>query len=257
MRVRNAGFTFILAIGTLAAADAPYAGKWKMNPAKSDFGSTTITYAQLPSGEMQCTIDGQTYKFKMDGQDYPDPFGDMAAWKMVDANNWQTTWKVNGKLIYTDAVKVSQDGKSLTIESTGTKPNGEKMDDTATYQRVSGGPGLAGKWKAQKMSSAAPTVFEFAPNGADGLTFRMVDFQMVCDAKLDGKDYACTGPTLGPGWTLALSKSGAHGLDGSIKKDAKLLYKYTYSTSADGKTLTATGGAATTNEKVKILYDKQ
>lgn len=66
---------------TLSAADPPYAGKWKMNPAKSDLGQMTVTYEQLPSGDMQATIDGQSYKFRMDGKDYPAVYGTTAAWK--------------------------------------------------------------------------------------------------------------------------------------------------------------------------------
>jgi hypothetical protein len=257
MRLLKASFALTLAAATLAAADASYVGKWKLNPAKSDFGSTTITYAQLPSGEMQATVDGQSYKFKMDGKDYPDPFGDTAAWKSIDAGSWQTTWKVNGKVTWTDSVKLSADGKALTVESTGTKPNGDKMDDTSTFQRVSGGPGLAGKWKTQKFNSSAPSVFEFAPSGSNGLTLREIDVNMTCDAKTDGKDYACSGPTMGPGWTVAYTKADARVLELAVKKDGKLLYKFSYAASADGKTLTATGGAAATNEKVKIIYDRQ
>jgi len=37
-----------LAAVTVAAADRPYLGKWKMNAAKSDLGETTVTYEQLP-----------------------------------------------------------------------------------------------------------------------------------------------------------------------------------------------------------------
>jgi hypothetical protein len=32
---------------------------------------------------------------------------------------------------------------------------------------------------------------------------------LSCDGKLDGKDYSCTGPTLPPGWTVAMTKAGA------------------------------------------------
>ena len=53
------------------ASEPPYAGTWKTNFAKSDFGETTVTYEQLPSGEMQATSDGLSYKFKLDGKDYP------------------------------------------------------------------------------------------------------------------------------------------------------------------------------------------
>jgi len=122
---RNMFLWTLVAATTLAAADLPYAGKWKMNPAKSDFGGTTIAYTNLPSGEWEATMDGQTYKFKMDSKDYPDPFGSMAAWKSIDANTWQMTSKLNGKVLTTDTLKLSADGNSLTVTSKGTKPNGE------------------------------------------------------------------------------------------------------------------------------------
>ena len=56
------------ACGFVAAADAPYAGKWKMNVAKSNFGDMTVTYEQMAGGEMKATADGQSYTFKTDGK---------------------------------------------------------------------------------------------------------------------------------------------------------------------------------------------
>lgn len=56
----------LLASGTVAstqsdkAAGPPYAGKWKLNVAKSDFGETTVTFAQTASGQMQFTAQGQS-----------------------------------------------------------------------------------------------------------------------------------------------------------------------------------------------------
>ena len=135
MRLSNMGLALVLAILPLAAADAPYVGKWKMDPAKSDFGSSTITYAQLASGEMQSTADGQSYKFKMDGKDYPDPFGATAAWKSLDANTWQTTWKLNGKTLNTDDLKLSSDGKTLTINSRTSKADGTTETTMSVYDR--------------------------------------------------------------------------------------------------------------------------
>ena len=65
----------LAAAASLAAADLPYAGKWKINLAKSDFGETTITIAQTGSGQMQYTADGMSYTFRIDGKDYPSLFG--------------------------------------------------------------------------------------------------------------------------------------------------------------------------------------
>ena len=244
-------------VSAFGAADPPYAGKWKMNPAKSDFGETTVTYEQLASGEMQSTAEGQSYKFKPDGKDYPAPFDSTAAWSSLSTNSWQTIWKFKGKVLVTDTLTLSPDGKSLTVHSKGTKPNGEPIDTTVVSQRVSGGPGLAGKWKTKNLTSKSPSVLELAPSGTDGLTFKIVDMGLVCDSKLDGKDYPCTGPTLSSGWTIALSSAGPQSLDMTVKNNGKVLYKVAYTVSADGKTLTETGSATATNEKVKVVYDRQ
>jgi len=248
---------FLAPAMTLAAADLPYAGKWKMNPAKSDFGALTVTYASLPSGEWQSTAEGQTYKFKMDDKDYPDPYGGMVAWKALDANTWQMVSKLNGKVLTTDTLKVSADGSSLTISTKGTKPNGEAIDNTISAQRVSGGPGLAGKWKTKNMKNNSPSVLELTPSGTDGLNYKVTDMGLSCDARLDGKDYPCSGPTLPPGWTVAMTKAGARSLDLIVKKDGKPFYKVAYAVAADGKTLIETGGSTATDEKMKIVYDRQ
>ena len=259
MRLHHLLCVVVTIAGTtaFAAADPPYAGKWKMNPAKSAFGETTVTYEQLPSGEMQATFDGQSYKFKLDEKDYPDPFGNTAAWKSLTPTSWQTTWKLKGKVLATDTLTLGSDGKSLTVHTKGTKPNGAPIDDTVVCERVSGGPGLAGQWKTKNVQSGSPSMLELTPSGADGLTYKIVDMDLTCDSKLDQKDYPCTGPTLGPGWTIALANAGPRSFGMTVKKDGKPLYKYVYAVDADGKTLTGTGGATATKEQVKVVYERQ
>jgi hypothetical protein len=242
---------------TVAAADPPYAGKWKVNFAKSDFGETTVTYEQLPSGEMQATSDGLSYKFRLDGRDYSDPLGNTAAWKSINATTWQTTWKLNGKTVTTDTLTLSPDGKSLTVNTAGTKPNGAAINDIALYERAAGGPGLSGRWKTKNVKSSSPNVLELVPSGGDGLAYKVADVGLACDSKLDGKDYPCAGTTLSAGWTIALTKAGPRTFDMTVKQAGKLLYKESFTVSADGKTMTATGGATATSERVKAVYDRQ
>src|SRR5574341_1630682 len=100
-----------------SAADAPYAGKWKMNIARSDFGDTTLTYEQISGGEMKATMDGLSYTFKTDGRDAMTPWGMTVAWKAVDANTWEMTEKTNGKVTSTGTLKLSRDGKMLTLDA--------------------------------------------------------------------------------------------------------------------------------------------
>jgi hypothetical protein len=259
MRTHRAIVAFMVAASAAlaAAADPPYAGKWKMNPAKSNFGETTVTYEQLASGEMQATAEGQPYKFRLDGKDYPAVFGSTATWTTVGPTSWQTVWKMNGKVLATDTLTLSPDDKSLTVQTKGTKPNGEAIDTTVVSERVSGGPGLAGKWKTQNLKSNSPSTLELTPSGSDGLTLKIVDMQLVCETKVDGKDYPCTGPTLSAGWTIALTSASPRSLAMAVKNNGKVLYKVQYTVSADGKTLTETGSATTVNEKVTVVYDRQ
>jgi hypothetical protein len=70
---------------TQRATDLPYAGKWKLNVARSDFGETTITFARTGSGQMQFTTAGQSYTFQVDGKDYPVVWAD----RRLEANRRQ------------------------------------------------------------------------------------------------------------------------------------------------------------------------
>jgi hypothetical protein len=110
------GTIILFASGTASAqsdktAALPYAGKWKLNFAKSDFGETTIAFTKEAAGQMQFTSMGQSYNFQVDGKDYPALFGRTAAWKQIDANTWEVTIKQDGKLILTETTKLSADGK--------------------------------------------------------------------------------------------------------------------------------------------------
>ena len=116
--MRNLFLIGFCACGIVAAADAPYMGKWKMNAAKSDFGDTSVTYEQMPGGEMKFTMDGQSYTFKTDGKDNMTPWGMTMAVKAVDANTWEMTEKTNGKVTNTSTLKLSADGKVLSMNST-------------------------------------------------------------------------------------------------------------------------------------------
>lgn len=251
-------FLYFLCAGavTLAAAGLPYAGKWKMNPAKSDFGQSTVTYTQLPSGEMQATEEGQSYNFRMDGKDYPTPYGETAAWKAIDAHTWEITEKLNGKTLGVSTLTISADGKTATVHDKGVKPNGQPIDDTVTYDRVSGSSGLTGKWKTKNLKSNSPETLDLTPS-ANGLVYDLVDFKMTCDAKLDGKYYACTGPSLAPGWTLAWTKNGPQGLEWIVQRNGKAMFQGVFTVSADGKTLTNIENPAGMSESIKIVYDRQ
>ena len=65
----------------------------------------------------------------------------------IDLGTWRATNKLKGKVLDTHTRKLSPVGKTLTEKIQGTKPNGATIDETIVFDRVSGGLGLAGKWK--------------------------------------------------------------------------------------------------------------
>ncbi len=239
----------------LLAADLPYIGEWKVNLAKSDFGQTTITLESLPGGEWQSTGFGITYKFKMDGKDYPDGMGGTAAWKAVDTKTWELVAKANGKVTETDTFKLSADGKTLTDTAKLMKVDGGSLESTTVFERISGGPSLAGKWKTKRVSGASGTM-EMIASGPNGLTFKEPDMGMTCDAKLDGKDYPCTGPMLPSGFTLSM-KNTPRSLEMDVKKDGKPFMKSTFTVAPDGRSMTEVGTLASGGEKIKVVFDRK
>ena len=160
-----------------SAADLPYAGTWSMNPDKSDLNGTTTTFESLSSGEWQCSRDGMTYRFRIDGKDHATGMGDTAAWDLIDDKTWQTTWKSNeGRILSVETLTLGTDGSVLTISNKGTTPNGERIDDSTTFRRLAGGSGLEGRWVSTSVRSGTP------PPVASALRSRTVSSASPCPA---------------------------------------------------------------------------
>lgn len=154
-------------------------------------------------------------------------------------------------------MKVAADGKTLTVDARNIKATGEASDDVAVYERLSGGPGLAGKWKTKNLKVGSPGTLSISTSGEDGLTMTFVEEKGTCSARFDGKDHLATGPIWPSGWTCAIAKNGATALDVTWKREGKVMFKDRFTPSADGRTLTDVSAAPTTTEKVKAVYDRQ
>ena len=252
--MRTRALLLCAVVSVAMAADRSYAGKWKIDLAKSDFGQTTFTIESLSGGEWQSSAMGVTYKFKMDGADYPDGMGGTVAWKAIGADTRETVSKANDKVTAIDSFKLAADGNTLTDSTRQMKADGGELDSTTIYQRASGGPSLPGKWKTQKISGASGTM-EMVASGADGLTFKDPEMGLSCDARLDGKDYPCTGPMLPPGFTVAM-KDVSGSLELVVKKDGKPVFHSTYTASADGQSMTEIGAPVGGSDKFKLVFDR-
>lgn len=156
---RLSRMSMITAAGVLSAAvlvtaqpKDPFVGTWVLNVTKSKFSpgpapksATTVVDAA-----------GQGYKFSvkqdfasgprqwsfttnLDGKEVPvtgdNPNADTIAMKRIDANTLEAVAKKGGKITTTQKNVVAADGKSRTVTTAGTNPQGEKVNNVAVYER--------------------------------------------------------------------------------------------------------------------------
>jgi hypothetical protein len=138
-------------VGVCLAAD-PNLGTWKLNEAKSKIGpglrkNSTVVY-EAAGDSVKVTIDGtesdgkpfhNEWTGKYDGKDYPvsgDPSQNTRSLKQINARTLAVTVKKSGKVIASGRIVVDPDGKTRTVTTTQTGPDGKKVGSTAVYDKT-------------------------------------------------------------------------------------------------------------------------
>lgn len=132
------------------AAD-PMLGTWTLNTAKSKSpysSGTSVISAVGDAVKVTATLvakDGTRYAWewtaKYDGKDVPvtgtTPFGSggTASLTRVDTHTVKTVGKMKGRAMLTQTIVVSPDGRSRTVTTTGTDPNGQPVNTVAVYDK--------------------------------------------------------------------------------------------------------------------------
>jgi hypothetical protein len=142
---------FLLAGAMCYAATDANMGTWKLNEAKSKFAAgapknNTVLY-EAAGDSIKVTVDGvdgegkpthNEWTGKFDGKDYAltgDPTADMRSYKKVNDHTLELDNKKDGKVVTTGKIVVSADGKSRTITTMTTLPDGKKMKNVAVYDK--------------------------------------------------------------------------------------------------------------------------
>jgi hypothetical protein len=136
---------------TVALAADPNLGTWKLNEAKSKFSPGSIknrTVVIAAAGDdVKVTVDGvdgsgqplhNEWTGKFDGKDYPvtgDPNIDTRSYTKVNERTSTLSQKKGGKVTTSGRIVVSPDGKSRTVTTTVTNPQGQKISTTAVYDK--------------------------------------------------------------------------------------------------------------------------
>ena len=126
-------------------------GTWKLNELKSKVPpgvtkNVTVVYETV-GDEIKVTTDGTDkdgqpshteWTGRFDGKDYPltgDPTADSRSYEKIDALRLALNNKKNGKVTVSGHIILSADGKSRTLNLTGTDSAGKKVSSTAVYDK--------------------------------------------------------------------------------------------------------------------------
>jgi hypothetical protein len=137
----------VMSLG-LFAAESPFSGTWKLNPAKSTPPAPKSDIAVVDADENglkfnEDIVDDKEqsmrlgYEAKFDGKDYAltgTPDADSISYRRVNANTLKGTLKKSGKTTADLKVVVSKDGKTTTVTYTDYS-HGKPVESTAVYDK--------------------------------------------------------------------------------------------------------------------------
>jgi hypothetical protein len=241
------------------AADNPWIGTWKLDPAKSHFTGDTFTYSKAAKGMMHYS-DGSivNYDFAIDGKDYKTIYDRTTAWTAAGNDAWDSIAKANGKILAKTHRQLSADGKTLTITDTGTKPDGTTFNDVTVYTRVTGTTGLVGKWRSTKVTVSAPDAFVVSSPSPGIMHWDIPSYKETVEGKFDGSDLPITGPDVPPGLTLAVKPSSPAKHSYTVKVNGKPDSYGIQTLAADGKSFTdVSWSPGKMSEKSTAVFVKQ
>src|SRR5256886_15568514 len=154
MKIRAIGWTLafcFLGAAACLAAD-PQVGTWKLNESKSKITPGTLKNTQVVYssmlGQVKIKADGidangkpahAEWSGKFDGKDYPvtgDPNSDARSYTKVNDRTMNFVAKKGGKTTATGQIVVAADGKSRTVNMSGTTPKGKKFKNVAVYDKA-------------------------------------------------------------------------------------------------------------------------
>jgi hypothetical protein len=153
MKTRTSVLTLALCFVAAAVCFASdvQMGTWKLNEAKSKLApgapKNNTVVLEIAGDSVKVTVDGtdrdgkpahNEWTGKFDGKDYPvtgDPDSDARSYKKIDDRRSELTLKKDGKVTVTGRIVVSADGKTRTVTTSGTDPQGKKFKSTSVYDK--------------------------------------------------------------------------------------------------------------------------
>jgi hypothetical protein len=233
-------FIVFLFTCTVWAATDPFAGTWKLNPAKSKLTDQMKVEAAGPNKFTFIFSGDNAETIVADGTDQPGIFGTTFAVTVLSPHQWKVVRKTGGRVTISAIWDLSSDGNTLTDNFTGYRADGSTTNLLYVYTRTTGTSGFAGTWEST--AEQVKSVYEMQVQTYDdnGLSFINPAQKMTKSIKFDGKDYAARGPNLPSGYATSGRRLSDRAVELTDKIDGKVLDTQQVEVSPGGETLTIT-----------------
>ena len=247
----------LLFTGTLWAATDPFAGTWKLNPAKSKLTDQMKVVAAGPNKYTFNFSGDNTETIVADGTDQPGVFGTTFAVTVLSPNQWKVIRKTAGHLMISAIWDLSPDGNTLTDHFTGYRADGSTSNLRYVYARTAGESGFAGTWESTEEQVNSAYEMRVETYNDDGLSFINPAQKMTKRINFDGKDYAAEGPNLPKGYVTSGRRVNDRAVELTDRIDEKVLDTQQVKISPDGKTLTITTHIPGRSKPNIQVFDRQ
>lgn len=228
-----------LSAGVAQAAEAPFIGTWKLDPARSRLPDAMkvqrrgdATYAFDFGGGLETVV--------VNGRDQKGVDGTLLSVRPVATDTWIVERKQGGRLLLRATWKLSKDGRRLTDYFRQFGSDGATQGTDYVYQRTDGGTGFAGDWRSIKETMKSPTLLQVKPFQGDGLSFISLTSHVTRNVKFDGADYPDEGQNARPGASSSVRRVDQRTLAITGKYAGKVTFTEDVGLSPDLKTLTLT-----------------
>lgn len=242
--------------GAIFAADDPFLGNWKLNPAKGQTTAFQEKIEDLGQNKYRFTINDRAEEIVADGQDHPTSYGTWAL-KQESPNKWTSIDKMKGRVISTTTWIISEDNKTFVSVTEGLKNDGSTYRSQFTAKRLSGGPGLVGTWGRADDKRHVPPDWQISRFQENGLSLFSPTERESIDLKFDGKDYPDDGPHVPIHSTVSGQRIDARNLIVYGKVDGQLVYSARWKVSDDGSMLAVGVNRNGTTISETNIYDRQ
>jgi hypothetical protein len=243
------------AAGAARAAESPFVGEWKLDPAKTRMPDEMKIESK---GDARYAFDfgGGAETIVADGSDQPGGYGGtLLSVKAEAPDTWIIQRKKDGRLLLRATWTLSKDGRQLTDYFREFGSDGVEISTDYVYQRAGGGSGIVGDWRSIKETMNSPFPLQVKPFQGDGLGFTMVLEKKTRDVTFDGKDHPNEGPG-GQGASSSAERMNPHTLLIIDKTNGKVTDTQTIGLSADLKTLTITTHVPGSDRPSVLVFER-